>query len=177
MDEAEEWKEWELQSNNSSDSEGSGGWIDIPSEGSDLELSDDSDDEGHGNKSRKKRKLDKQAKLDETVLAAKVVLPLAEVVADDEEDVILLEDAADDGDDADTEKEKEDEAQVASEEEEDVIVVPEMSIEQANVELAGTTFADLATTKVRLQFILFARRPHLLTNLVLISLSLDSYSC
>lgn len=150
MDEAEEWKEWELQSNNSSDSEGSGGWIDIASEGSDIELSDDSDDEGNRNKSRKKRKIDKKAKLDETVLAA-TVLPITEVAAVAEEDKILLED---DADDADTEEEAEEEAEDEKEDEKeeddekDVVVAPEMSIEQANAELAGTTFADLATTKV-----------------------------
>lgn len=141
MTEAEEWKEWELESNGS---DSSGGWNDVASDGSDIELSD-SDDEEKGN-SRKKRKLDKQAKLDaaayvKPVVEAGTVLPAE--VAESSADIISLVD--DEAQDADTEEEDDDEdTEVAV----PLITLPEMTAEQAAVELEGTTFADLATTKV-----------------------------
>lgn len=120
LDEAAAWDDWELESNASDDS---GGWNDVKSDGSDIELTD-SEDEGRGRSSdaRKRRKLaraeekedsdDEEEKVVEVVVAAPTV-PVAKAVA------------------------------VTNNDDED-----EMSLNRANKVLAGTEFADLAMTKV-----------------------------
>lgn len=166
----EEWKEWEVESN-SSDS--SGGWQDVPSDGSDIELSD-SEDEGKGNNARKKRKIEK-ARLETMADEAKVVLldlveGKMEVAPSSLKAVGFVgfeDDGEDKGSDADTEEDVEDtieELEIVDESVEVTVAVPEvevfkriyndedqdeMSLTRANKELEGTTYADLATTKVR----------------------------
>jgi len=69
VDEAEDWKNWDIESDGESDD--SGGWINVESDGEDIEISD-SDDEF--SKSKAKQPSSKKQKLDHTTLATDVSL-------------------------------------------------------------------------------------------------------
>ncbi|KAH6644739.1 SDA1-domain-containing protein [Boeremia exigua] len=60
LDEAEDWKKWELESDSDSDEEG---WINVESDGEDINISD-SEDEDKGKPKAKKAKLDAPASTD-----------------------------------------------------------------------------------------------------------------
>ncbi|GAA5994288.1 SDA1 family protein [Rhodotorula paludigena] len=154
------WDGWEAESNSSDDdSDSSGGWINVDSEGeSDLEISDsDDDDEDKARKRRKieareakKRKLEAVAEEDEgdeveSAKGKKRVVDVAGTKADDE----IRFDDEDSGSEEDSEEESdddEDEEQQKRPRDEDE--QDEMSITRANKELAGTTFAEIAMTKI-----------------------------
>ncbi|GAA5863104.1 hypothetical protein JCM1840_002472 [Sporobolomyces johnsonii] len=153
MDDDDEagWDGWEAESNSSdSDSDSEGGWINVESDGeSDLEISDSDDDDE--DRERKRRKVERQ-QAREKKGKGKVV----EMAALKEEDEINFgsdddddaEDGSDDesgeGSDEDSDEEEGD----GTPKERDVEEEDEMSLTRANKELAGTTFADLATTKI-----------------------------
>ncbi|GAA6004828.1 hypothetical protein JCM10207_008419 [Rhodosporidiobolus poonsookiae] len=160
------WEGWDVESEGDSDS--SGGWIDVPSEGSDLELTDSDDDDE--DRARKRRKVDARAAKkgkgkaleaveeedeEDAVVAAKKGKKVVDV-AGTKDDVIKFDDASDsdDGSESDDESGSEDEEdedeeeaekqpRVRTEEEQD-----EMSLTRANKVLAGTTFAEIAMTKI-----------------------------
>jgi protein SDA1 len=161
------WAGWDEESG--SDSDSSGGWVNVDSEGeSDLEISDSDDDDE--DKARKRRKTELQAKRD----AKGKGKALAAVEEDEEparkkgkvvevagttDDVIKFDDGSESDDESGSDEEEEDEEEqeeeegekaaprVRTEEEQD-----EMSLTRANKVLAGTTFAEIATSKVRLPF-------------------------
>ncbi|GAA5990987.1 hypothetical protein JCM11641_007729 [Rhodosporidiobolus odoratus] len=165
------WDGWDVESGTESDS--SGGWINVEDDGSDLEISDSDDDEE--DKARKKRKIEakearskfkgkgKGKKLDDvdeeeeeggevSAAASKGKGKVVEV-AGTKDDVIKFNDDSEDESEADDEsgsdeeeEQEEDEPakpRVRTEEEQD-----EMSLTRANKELAGTTFAEIAMTKI-----------------------------
>lgn len=133
VDEEAEWGEdWEIESDAESDD--SGGWNDVSSEGEEIELSDSDDDDETTNRI-KRRRLEK-----EELKKQRKAVDVAGTVADDH--ISLDED-----DDA-----EDDDAEDAVPEKKVTFVDPddqdEMSLTRANKVLAGTTFADLAMTKV-----------------------------
>ncbi|BGP39226.1 Severe Depolymerization of Actin [Rhodotorula kratochvilovae] len=152
------WDGWEAESGSESDS--SGGWVNVDSEGeSDLEISDsDDDDEDKARKRRKveareakKRALDavEEEDEDEAAPVKKRVVDVAGTKADDE--VRFDEESGSEEDDegSDAEEDSDDEEEVKqaprprTEEEQD-----EMSLTRANKVLEGTTFAEIAMTKI-----------------------------
>lgn len=63
LDEAEDWKNWDVESDE--DSDDSGGWINVESDGEDIQISD-SEDENDKSKSKSKQPPTKKQKLDTT---------------------------------------------------------------------------------------------------------------
>ncbi|GAA6057430.1 hypothetical protein JCM3770_002460 [Rhodotorula araucariae] len=151
------WDGWEAESGSESDS--SGGWVNVDSEGeSDLEISDSDDDDD--DKARKRRKIEaREAKKraldavaeedeDEGAPAKRRVVEVAGTKADDEVRFDADSGSEDDEDDSDGESDsgEEEEAPVPrqrTEEEQD-----EMSLTRANKVLEGTTFAEIAMSKI-----------------------------
>ncbi|BGP15092.1 hypothetical protein JCM10213_002762 [Rhodosporidiobolus nylandii] len=154
------WDGWDVESGSESDS--SGGWINVDSEGeSDLEISDSDDDDE--DKARKKRKVEARAAKGKGKKLAAVEeedeedeAPAAKKgkvveVAGTKDDVIKFDDDSEDSeaddesgsDDEDEEEGEQKQPRVRTEEEQD-----EMSLTRANKELAGTTFAEIAMTKI-----------------------------
>lgn len=171
------WEGWDVEDDSDDDSDSSGGWINVSEDGSDLELSDSDDDDE--DKARKRRKIEareakKQRKLDtvaedeeEEEVAAKKVVDVAGTKADDK--ITFDDDDSEEDDDEESDSEAQDddsdEDSDASDEDEDDDELPrkkprtadeqeeyEMSLARANKVLEGTTFADIATIKVRLSF-------------------------
>ncbi|GAA5822167.1 hypothetical protein JCM11251_004879 [Rhodosporidiobolus azoricus] len=154
------WEGWDVESEGDSDS--SGGWINVNSDDdSDLEISDSDDDDE--DKARKKRKVEAKAAKSNGKGKAKLedvaeeedeeedAAPKRKVVdvAGTKDNVIKFDDdegsESDDesGSDEDEEEEVEKQPRVRTEEEQD-----EMSVTRANKVLAGTTFADIAMSKI-----------------------------
>ncbi|BGP23962.1 SDA1 domain protein [Rhodotorula toruloides] len=154
------WEGWDVEDDSDADSDSSGGWIEVSSEGEDLEISDsDDDDEDKARKRRrveareaKKRKLEAVEEDEEDVVApvlkGKKVVDVAGTKVDDE--VRFDEESGSEVDDEDSDDES------GSDEEEDaetsraepIEAQYEMSATRANKELAGTTFAEIAMTKI-----------------------------
>lgn len=150
VDEEAEWDNWELDS---VDSDSSGGWQDVSSDGSDLDISDSDDDE-EDKRRAKKRKLDKQL--------AKAQGKVVDVAGTLAQDTIKF----DDDDEEEEEENQEDEDSDSDDEKENVAAEPaapvgkavsfnvdaddgdEMSLTRANKVLEGTDFLQLAMTKV-----------------------------
>lgn len=165
------WEGWDVEDDSDEDSDSSGGWINVSEDGSDLELSDSDDDEE--DKARKRRKVEareaaKKRKLeavaeededDEEEPPAKKVVDVAGTAAgdkiefgdDSDEQGSSASDDSDESDDAeDDESDVEDgepsQKQARSQADQEEY---EMSLSRANKVLEGTTFADIATIKVR----------------------------
>ncbi|GAA5878446.1 hypothetical protein JCM8547_006585 [Rhodosporidiobolus lusitaniae] len=155
------WEGWDEESGSESDS--SGGWINVDSEGeSDLEISDSDDDEE--DKARKRRKveaktakgkgkaLDAVAEEEDEEDSAPVKGKGKRVVdvAGTKDDVIKFDDDSDDesGSDDEDEDEEEEEGEKPAQRERTDEERDEMSITRANKVLEGTTFADIATIKI-----------------------------
>ncbi|SCV70969.1 BQ2448_3731 [Microbotryum intermedium] len=154
VDEEAEWDNWEVDED---DSDSSGGWNDVSSDEEDIDISDDDDDEETMN-ARKRRRIEKrEAKGKKVVEAAGLV----------EEDKIAFDEGSEE-EEGDSDDEDEEESDDESEDEEEAneeeggtaskkvkfagVVDPEdedeMSLTRANKELAGTTFAELAMSKI-----------------------------
>lgn len=154
-DEEAEWDEWAVDSNGS-DSDSSGGWQDVSSEGSDLDISDSDDDE-EDKKRVKKRKLEREEKRAAKKEANGKVVDVAGTLVEDKiefgDDGDSEEEVNEEGSDADSEEE-EDEGEDASTKKVSFSSVvdaddgDEMSLTRANKELQGTDYLQLAMTKV-----------------------------
>ncbi|KPV77583.1 uncharacterized protein RHOBADRAFT_47992 [Rhodotorula graminis WP1] len=157
------WDGWEAESGSESDS--SGGWVNVESEGeSDLEISDSDDDDD--DKARKRRKVEareaREAKKrgldavaeededDEQSPPKKRAVDVAGTKGDDE--IVFGQDSDSDDEDQESddesgsdegEPEEEQAPRVRTEEEQD-----EMSLTRANKVLEGTTFAEIAMSKI-----------------------------
>lgn len=151
VDEEAEWDAWEVESN--SDSDSSGGWNDVSSEGEDFNISDSDDDEDAAKskaKGGKKRKVEE--KDDEESPAPKKTKKGGKVV---EVAGTIVEDKIDFG------SESEDEEEVSDDQKENAEALAkkvvevnaddgdEMSLTRATKVLAGSNIAELAMTKVR----------------------------
>lgn len=101
------------------DSGSEGGWKDVSDDGDDIYFSD-SDDEGKGKKRRKIEKIEEEE--EEVPAIERVVVEVAATVRDDGSKVEVEAEAGE--------------------------LMYEMSLTRANKELAGTKYANLATTKV-----------------------------
>jgi len=161
------WDGWEAESGSESDS--SGGWVNVESEGeSDLEISDsDDDDDDKARKRRKvearearelkKRGLDAVAEEDEDDEQSPPKKRAVDVAGTKGDDEIVFgqdsdsDDEEDEEDESGSDEDEDEEEQaprVRTEEEQD-----EMSLTRANKVLEGTTFAEIAMSKVRLPFL------------------------
>ncbi|GAA5916353.1 hypothetical protein JCM8208_005312 [Rhodotorula glutinis] len=157
------WDGWEAESGSESDS--SGGWVNVESEGeSDLEISDSDDDDD--DKARKRRKVEareaREAKKrgldavaeededdDEQSPPKKRAVDVAGTKGDDEivfgqdSDSEEEEEGQSDDESGSDEDDEEEAPRVRTEEEQD-----EMSLTRANKVLEGTTFAEIAMSKI-----------------------------
>ncbi|KAK4055719.1 Severe Depolymerization of Actin [Microbotryomycetes sp. JL201] len=163
VDEEAEWANWDVESEGSDDS---GGWIDVSSDGEDIEISDsDDDDEGKDQRKAKKAKLER----DDSGKANGKPVEVAGLKSDDviafdnsDEEKDSSDDEADDDveeeEDSDDEQEDEQEDE-GSDEEDDKAETEEgntstaadeyeMSLNRANKVLEGTDYQQLAMTKI-----------------------------
>ncbi|KAM0788740.1 hypothetical protein ACM66B_002832 [Microbotryomycetes sp. NB124-2] len=160
VDEEAEWANWDVESEGSDDS---GGWIDVSSDGEDIEISDsDSDDDDNDQKKRQAKKV----KLDTDEGAGKANGKPVEVAglkvddeinfesSNDESDQDVEDDSEDDEqeNDSDAESDEEEEEAEADTSQGDTSAAAadeyEMSLNRANKVLEGTDYQQLAMTKI-----------------------------
>ncbi|BGO98665.1 hypothetical protein RTG_00963 [Rhodotorula toruloides ATCC 204091] len=154
------WEGWDVEDDSDADSDSSGGWIEVSSEGEDLEISDsDDDDEDKARKRRrveareaKKRKLEvveeDEEDADAPVAKGKKVVDVAGTKADDEIRFDEESGSEEDDEDSDDESGGDEEEEADTSRAEPLEAQYEMSATRANKELAGTTFAEIAMTKI-----------------------------
>ncbi|KAK4056567.1 Severe Depolymerization of Actin [Microbotryomycetes sp. JL221] len=158
VDEEAEWANWDVDSEESDDS---GGWIDVSSEGEDIQISDSDSEDEDGKSQKKKAKVSKD---DDGSKKAKSNGKVVEVAALKSDDVIKLDDVdeeddegtngdSESNDDSGEECSDDDKGEDDDDDDDDAPATEgdgeeyEMSLNRANKLLEGTDYLQLAMTK------------------------------
>ncbi|SGY79834.1 BQ5605_C008g05232 [Microbotryum silenes-dioicae] len=155
VDEEAEWDDWELDED---DSDSSGGWNDVSSDEEDIDISDSDDDEETMNV-RKRRRIEKKEAKGKKVVEVAGLVEDDKIAFDEEEKDGEAEDEEEEDDESGEEEDKVEDEEEGNEQGTAIKMVKftgvvdpededEMSLTRANKELAGTTFAELAMTKI-----------------------------
>ncbi|KDE09161.1 hypothetical protein MVLG_00874 [Microbotryum lychnidis-dioicae p1A1 Lamole] len=155
VDEEAEWDDWELDED---DSDSSGGWNDVSSDEEDIDISDSDDDEETMNV-RKRRRIEKKEAKGKKVVEVAGLVEDDKIAFDEEEKDGEAEDEEEEDDESGEEEDKVEDEEEGNEQGTAIKMVKftgvvdpededEMSLTRANKELAGTTFSELAMTKI-----------------------------